>query len=219
MSCLRQCGGFDLGFLFFVSWFRFFFFLVIVSLDSPWRRLSCFETEALALLSPSLICYIYKLSERSQMWYTNRLRQQEQEEPEYSTWEPLLLSQTDTVIYGVSDPLAFEELRPSHVSLVFISVVLVTLCPKALQWFSGPCGAREEGPPPPFLRRETRSRLRSWERRGKWVACFVTALHTLSHLTRPGQCSWFKRARKLFFKGRVSVLTVTEWKCFDNPLF
>lgn len=46
-----------------VSWFGFFlvvFFLVIVSLDSPWRRLSCFETEALALFSPYLICYIYK---------------------------------------------------------------------------------------------------------------------------------------------------------------
>ena len=28
-----------------------------------------------------------------------------------------------------------------------------------------------------------------------------------------------QRAWKLFFKGRVSVLMVVEWKCFNNPLF
>lgn len=47
----------------------------------------------------------------------------------YSAGEQPLLSQSDTVIYEVSNPLAFEEFRPSHLSCVFISVVPVTHCP------------------------------------------------------------------------------------------
>lgn len=43
--------------------------------------------------------------------------------------------------------------------------------------------------PLPFLRRETKSWRRSWERRGKWVACFA---HSVT-LTWPGRCSRFQK--------------------------
>ena len=61
-----------------------------------------------------------------------------------------MLSQTDTVINGVSDPLAFEELRPSRMSFVFISVVLVTLCPLLLAAVSFHPSARPGAVGPPL---------------------------------------------------------------------
>ena len=214
--------GFWFGFFIFYLFLGLRFFLVIVSLDFPWRWLSCFKTEALALFSPSLICCIYKA-------FSNEPDVVCKQTPPASraggSWVQCMRAAFAVPdwhgdLWSVRPSCLWRTPAFTYVFCVYFSCPGDTLPPKALQWFSGPCGEWTEGPPRlPFLRRETKSWLRSWERRGKWVACFVTALHTLSHLTRPGQCSGFKRAWKLFFKGRVSVLMVAEWKCFKNPLF
>lgn len=59
----------------------------------------------------------------------------------YSTRDQFLLERSDTVIYVVSNSLAFEEFRPSHLSfLCLIQLPGDTLSLLALKWFCGPCG-------------------------------------------------------------------------------
>lgn len=110
------------------------------------------------------------LSMTSQMWYANRLPVSiARESLQYSTWEQLLLYQSDTVIYEVSNPFAFEEFWPSHLSFVFISVVLVTHCPQKPWNGSVDLVANEWRVVSPFLRRETKLWMRNQERMGEWV--------------------------------------------------
>lgn len=106
-------------------------FLVAGFLNSLLTGLYCMKNKDLALFSLSLICGVYKASSDKPDVVCKQTPPASiaRESLEYSTWEQLLLYQSDTVIYEVSNPLAFEEFRPSHLSFVFISVVLVTHCP------------------------------------------------------------------------------------------
>lgn len=146
-------------------------FLVMGYLDSFLTGLYCIKNKDLAFLSLSLICCIYKaFSDKPDVVCKQTSpASTERESLGYSTWDQLLLYQSDTVIYEVSNPLAFEEFWPSHLSFVFISVVLVTHCPYKPWNGSVDLVANEWRVVPPFLRRETKLWMRNQERMGKWV--------------------------------------------------
>lgn len=165
----------------------FWFFEVTGSLDSLLRRLYCITNKDLALFSCALICCVDKgLSDKPDVVCKQTSpASMAGESLEYSTWEQLLLYQSDTVIYEVSEPLAFEEFRPSHLSFVFISVVLVTHCPRKPRNGSVDLVAHEWRvvPPAPFLDGETKQWMRNQERVGKWVTVLCHQSCTASPLT------------------------------------
>lgn len=107
------------------------------------------------------------------------------------------------VIYEVSNPLAFEEFWPSHLSFVFISVVLVTHCPHK-PW-NGSVGlvANEWKVVSPFLWRETKLWMRNQERMGKWVTvlCHCDVHFIIPHMAR---AALIVQRRKEAFLQRLS---------------
>lgn len=68
----------------------------------------------------------------------------------------------------------------------------------------------------PFLRRETKQWMRKRERMGKWVPVLCHCGCTWARLMGPARCLEFKGEKQLSFTG-VSVMGVSEWKCFNNP--
>ena len=163
------------GFFVFYLFLGLGFFLVIVPLDSPWRRLSCFKTEALALFSPALICCIYKA-------FRNEPDVVCKQTPPASraggTW-----AQYMRAAFVVPD--WHGDVWSVRASCLWRTVAFTCRsCLFRLSWWhsvpESPAVAlwtlwRVNGgsSPLPFLRRETKSWRRSWERRGKWVACFA----------------------------------------------
>lgn len=183
----------------------FWFFEVTGSLDSLLRRLYCITNKDLALFSCALICCVDKgLSDKPDVVCKQTSPASVAGESlEYSTWEQLLLSQSDTVIYEVSKPLAFEEFRPSHLSFVFISVVLVTHCPRKPRNGSVDLVAHEWRvvPPPLFFGRGNKAVNEKSGENGKVSPCALSPkLHCLTPHT-PEQGLEFKGERKLSFKG------------------
>lgn len=167
----------------------FWYFEVTGSLGSLLlRRLYCIRIKGLALFLHASICCLDKAfsDEPDVVCKQTPPASPAGESLEYSTGEQLLLDQSDTVIYEVSNPLAFEEFRPSHLSFVFISVVLVTHCPRKPPNGSVDLVAHEWGVISPFLGRETKQWMRDQERMGKRVMEL---------------CLQFKGERKLSFKG------------------
>ena len=117
----------------FYTWdnFSILSFLVTGFLKSLLAGLCCMKNKGLALFSLSLICCTYEASSDKPDVVCKQIPPASvvRASPRYSAWEQLLLYRSDMVIYEVSNSLAFEEFRPSHLSFVFISVVLVTHCP------------------------------------------------------------------------------------------
>lgn len=199
-------------------------YLVAGFLNSLLTGLYCMKNKDLALFSLSLICGVYKASSDKPDVVCKQTppASTARESLEYSTWEQLLLYQSDTVIYEVSNPLAFEEFRPSHLSFVFISVVLVTHCPhkpwngSVDLWQMNGGGS---SPPPPPFEEGNKLWMRNQERMGKWVTVLChCGVHSIIP-PGPEPCLQFKGERKLSFTDWVSVLTVSEWKCCNMPLF
>lgn len=207
----------------FHTWdsFSILVFLVTGSLNSLWRGLSCIKNEGPALFSPSLICCVYKAFSHKPDVVCKQTPPASiaKESLEYSTWEQLLLYQSDTVIYEVSNPLAFEEFQPSHLPFVFISVVLVTHCPHKPRNGSVDLVANEWRVGSPFLSRKTKLWMRNKERMGKGITVLCHCCTLFITPLPAEQGLQFKGGRKLSFMGWVSVLMVPEWKCFNYPLF
>lgn len=181
----------------------FWYFEVTGSLGSLLlRRLYCIRIKGLALFLHASICCLDKAfsDEPDVVCKQTPPASPAGESLEYSTGEQLLLDQSDTVIYEVSNPLAFEEFRPSHLSFVFISVVLVTHCPRKPPNGSVDLVAHEWGVISPFLGRETKQWMRDQERMGKRVMELC-----------------LQRGKEAFLQGASVLGGVSEWKCLNNP--
>lgn len=194
------------------SWV-FWFFEVTGSLDSLLlRRLYCIMNKGLALFLGALICCLDKaFSDKPDVVCKQTPPvSMAGESLEYSTWEQLLLYQSDTVIYEVSNPLAFEEFRPSHLSFVFISVVLVTHCPCKPRNGSVDLVAHEWRVVSPFLGWGNKAVNEKSGESGKVSHC------ALLHLT-PQSSAWSSKGKGSFPARGFSFGGVSEWKMLEQP--
>lgn len=150
------------------------------------------------------------------MWYANRLSQQaEREEPEHSTWAAFVVQLTRWCLECQS-LLPLKRLRPSvSFQPFYLSLSWWHSVPESPAVALWTLWRAERRSSPPLSKKETKSWRRSWERRGKWVACFAQSV--TPHMART--VLTVQKGIELGFQGRVSVLMVAERKCFDNPLF